>query len=159
MAEKKRRKRKEYTQESLFRTHQEAGQLIRAADDLMNLKANVCKYKAGNYGVKVKDACITDKLPEEESQIVCDAINTALQNAAATLCYKAQQINSTLILRISHISKPDTSPTRKDTGKCFSCVNPDCPHPKIKEKTPEKGCPQWTNLYQTQPSDSGGVPQ
>ena len=162
MEPKKRRKRLVLKQESLFRTHQEAGQLLRAADDLMALKATTIKYKAGNYGVKIKDACLTDKLPEEECHIVCDAINSSFQNAAATLCHKAQQINESLIFRISSLAKPKKEqPEDTDIGRCTSCHHLNCPHPKIKAETPNQGCSFWTpnTSYIPQDTDNNGMPQ
>lgn len=112
---KKRKRRLVTKQESLFRTHEEAGHLLKAADDLLSLKAVVKQYKKGSYGIKVKDACLTDKLPKEESQMVCDALNTALQNAATTLCHKVQEISNSIILRVSNEIKPQKGPEQQVT--------------------------------------------
>ena len=30
-------------------------------------------------------------------------------------------------------------------GRCHSCVREPCPTPKIKARTPERGCAQWTD--------------
>lgn len=93
-------------QQSLFRTHSEASKLVRAADDLISLRCNLVKYKDLSIGVKIKDALITNKLSEEEAEIIIKTINSALDNCAVTLCQKAHEITNSIVINLSNRIKP-----------------------------------------------------
>jgi hypothetical protein len=96
-------------QTSLFRTHSEAGQMIRAAEGLLELKerTKVVTYKRGHFGAKIGSTVITNVLPHEEAEMIVQQFRDLCDKGAITLAHKAEEVHKGIVLRVSEIAKPD----------------------------------------------------
>jgi hypothetical protein len=99
-------------QTSLFRTHTEAGQLIRAAEDLLELKkkTQVVTYKRGHFGVKLGFTVITKSLPKTEGEMIAQQFRDLCDRGAMTLAHTATEIHKGIVLSISETAKPQKEP-------------------------------------------------
>ena len=99
-------KKVEAKQETLFAPFQDAEKLIRAADDIGNVDYHVKKYSTGTYGVKVGDACLTDRLPEDAAHMVVDHLRSAVKSIRTTLVNRAQEIMDGVVSNLMHDVHP-----------------------------------------------------
>ena len=101
-------KRSAKTQKSLFREKDEAHQLLRAVEQLRDVRATVVLYKNKNFGTKIKDACLSDILPEPEAKELADHMNRAIDDFAITLAHRASEIVNKIILSIRDDGDPES---------------------------------------------------
>jgi hypothetical protein len=78
--------------ESLFDRLKMAELLVRAADEIGDVKITTSVNSLGRFGVKVKDVLVTDKLDSETAESVSSLIRDALSASRRVLVKRAHVV-------------------------------------------------------------------
>jgi len=103
--------------ESFFDRLKTAELLVRAADEIGDVKITTKANSLGRFGIKIKDILITDKVDLETSESISDLIRSALAESRRVLVRRAHVVMNGILADVEI-----TIPMIDSSGEQFSPV-------------------------------------